>query len=243
MLFRSQGMKEFDKCVTSLERKNEFMSKSNPAYVKESVIGGKQAFRLYDTYGFPLELTEELAGERGLTVDKNGFEEAFKEHREKSRVLAAGQFKGGLESHSQAATRYHTATHLLNAALKIVCSPDIQQKGSNINEERLRFDFNFPRKLTPEEVAEVEKLVNGQIAQNIPVELKEMTLEEAKAGGFVGVFDSKYGDTVKTYSIGEFSKEICGGPHVEKTGELGTFKIVKQENVSAGIKRIKAVLN
>ena len=239
----AQGMKEFDKCVTSLERKNEFMSKSNPAYVKESVIGGKQAFRLYDTYGFPLELTEELAGERGLTVDKNGFEEAFKEHREKSRVLAAGQFKGGLESHSQAATRYHTATHLLNAALKIVCSPDIQQKGSNINEERLRFDFNFPRKLTPEEVAEVEKLVNGQIAQNIPVELKEMTLEEAKAGGFVGVFDSKYGDTVKTYSIGEFSKEICGGPHVEKTGELGTFKIVKQENVSAGIKRIKAVLN
>lgn len=238
----AQGMKEFEKCVTSLERKNEFMAKSNPSYVKESEIGGKQAFRLYDTYGFPLELTEELAAERGLTVDKAGFEEAFKEHREKSRVLAAGQFKGGLESQSQTATRYHTATHLLNAALKIVCSPDIQQKGSNINEERLRFDFNFSRKLTPEEVAEVERLVNEQIQKNVPVVLREMSLEEARAENFVGVFDSKYGEKVKTYSIGEFSKEICGGPHVERTGELGVFKIAKQENVSAGIKRIKAVL-
>ncbi len=238
----AQGIREFDKCVTSLERKNEFMAKSNPAYVKESVIGGKQAFRLYDTYGFPLELTEELAAEHGLTVDKNGFDEAFKEHREKSRVLAAGQFKGGLESHSEAATRYHTATHLLNAALKIVCSPNVQQKGSNINEERLRFDFNFARKLTDEEVAEVEKLVNAQIEKNVPVVMKEMSLEEAKEGGFVGVFDSKYGEVVKTYSIGEFSKEICGGPHVASTGELGTFKIAKQENVSAGIKRIKAIL-
>ena len=238
----AQGIREFDKCVTSLKRKNEFMAKSNPSYVKESVIGGKQAFRLYDTYGFPLELTEELAAEHGLTVDKNGFDEAFKEHREKSRVLAAGQFKGGLESHSEAATRYHTATHLLNAALKIVCSPDVQQKGSNINEERLRFDFNFARKLTDEEVAEVEKLVNAQIEKNVPVVMKEMSLEEAKEGGFVGVFDSKYGEVVKTYSIGEFSKEICGGPHVASTGELGTFKIAKQENVSAGIKRIKAIL-
>lgn len=238
----AQGIKEFEKCVASLERKNEFMSKSNPDYVKESVIGGKQAFRLYDTYGFPLELTEELAGERNLTVDKKGFEEAFAEHREKSRVLAAGQFKGGLESRSEIATRYHTATHLLNAALKIVCSPDIGQKGSNINDERLRFDFNFSRKLTEEEVAEVEKLVNGQIAANVPVVMREMPLEEAKKENFVGVFDSKYGDVVKTYSIGDFSREICGGPHVSSTGELGTFKIVKQENVSAGIKRIKAVL-
>lgn len=238
----AQGIKEFEKCVTSLERKNEFMSKSNPAYVKETVIGGKQAFRLYDTYGFPLELTEELAAERGLAVDKKGFDEAFLEHREKSRVLAAGQFKGGLESHSEAATRYHTATHLLNAALKIVCSPDIGQKGSNINEERLRFDFNFSRKLTEEEVAEVERLVNEQIKNNVPVVMKEMSLEEARAQNFVGVFDSKYGEKVKTYSIGEFSKEICGGPHVNSTGELGTFKIAKQENVSAGIKRIKAVL-
>lgn len=239
----AQGIKEFEKCVQSIERKNEFMSKSNSGYIKETVVGGKQAFRLYDTYGFPLELTEELAAERGLTVDKEGFNAAFKEHQEKSRVLAAGQFKGGLESHSQAATNYHTATHLLNAALKIVCSPDINQKGSNITEERLRFDFNFSRKLTDEEVKEVERLVNEQIKLNVPVVLKEMTLEEAREQNFVGVFSDKYGEKVKTYSIGEFSKEICGGPHVEKTGELGTFKIVKQENVSAGIKRIKAVLN
>ena len=238
----AQGMKEFEKCVISLARKNEFMSKSNPGYVKETVIGGKQAFRLYDTYGFPLELTEELASEAGLTVDKKGFDEAFAEHKEKSRVLAAGQYKGGLESHSVMATRYHTATHLLNAALKIVCSPDIQQKGSNINEERLRFDFNFSRKLTDEEVKAVEQLVNEQIKGNIPVVMKEMSLDEARAQHFVGVFDSKYGEKVKTYSIGEFSKEICGGPHVESTGELGVFKIAKQENVSAGIKRIKAIL-
>lgn len=237
-----QGMKEFEKCVNSLERKNAFMSQNNPEYVKETTIGGKQAFRLYDTYGFPIELTEELAAEAGLSVDTAGFDAAFKEHQEKSRVLVAGQFKGGLESHSVMATRYHTATHLLNAALKIVCSPDIQQKGSNINEERLRFDFNFSRKLTPEEVAEVERLVNEQIKLNVPVVLKEMSLEEARAQNFVGVFASKYGEKVKTYSIGEFSKEICGGPHVEKTGELGTFKISKQENVSAGIKRIKAIL-
>ncbi len=238
----AQGIKEFEKCVQSIERKNEFMSKSNSGYIKETVVGGKQAFRLYDTYGFPLELTEELAAERGLTVDKDGFNTAFKEHQEKSRVLAAGQFKGGLESHSQTATNYHTATHLLNAALKIVCSPDINQKGSNITEERLRFDFNFSRKLTDEEVKEVERLVNEQIKLNVPVVLKEMTLEEAREQNFVGVFSDKYGEKVKTYSIGEFSKEICGGPHAATTGELGTFKISKQENVSAGIKRIKAVL-
>ena len=238
----AQGIKEFDKCVTSLQRKNEFMSKSNPDYVKETVIGGKQAFRLYDTYGFPLELTGELAREHNLTVDRAGFDEAFKEHREKSRVLEAGQFKGGLESHSQTATYYHTATHLLLAALKQVCSPDICQRGSNINEERLRFDFNFSRKLTDEEVARVEELVNGQIKLDIPVVMQEMTLEEAKNLGFTGVFDSKYGEVVKTYSIGEFSREICGGPHAEHTGLLGTFKIAKQENVSAGVKRIKAVL-
>ena len=238
----AQGIKEFDKCVTSLQRKNEFMSKSNPDYVNETVIGGKQAFRLYDTYGFPLELTEELAREHNLTVDRAGFDEAFKEHREKSRVLEAGQFKGGLESHSQTATYYHTATHLLLAALKQVCSPDICQKGSNINEERLRFDFNFSRKLTDEEVARVEELVNGQIKLDIPVVMQEMTLEEAKNLGFTGVFDSKYGEVVKTYSIGEFSREICGGPHAEHTGLLGTFKISKQANVSAGVKRIKALL-
>lgn len=237
-----QGMKEFEKCVNGLERKNEFMAKSDPSYIKETVIGGKQAFRLYDTYGFPLELTEELAAERGLSVDKTGFDAAFKEHQEKSRVLPTGQFKGGLESHSETATKYHTATHLLNAALKRVLSPDCNQKGSNITDERMRFDFNFPRPMTEEEIKATEALVNEKIKEDIPVVFKEMSLEEARKENFTGVFDSKYGESVKTYAIGEFSKEMCGGPHVERTGTLGTFKIVKEQSCAAGIRRIKAVL-
>ncbi len=238
----AQGMKEFEKTVQGLARKNEFMAKSNPVYVPETVIGGKAAFRLYDTYGFPLELTEELAAEGGLTVDKEGFEAAFKEHQEKSRALEKGQAKGGLESHSEMATKYHTATHLLNAALKAVLSPDCNQKGSNINDERMRFDFNFERAMTPEEIAAVESLVNEKIKEDIPVIYKEMSLEEARAQHFVGVFDSKYGEVVKTYSIGDFSREMCGGPHVEHTGVLGHFRIVKEQSSSAGIRRIKAVL-
>ena len=238
----AQGIKEFEKCVQGLERKNTFMAQKDPAYVKETVIGGKQAFRLYDTYGFPLELTEELALERGLTVDREGFDAAFKEHQEKSRVVAGGQFKGGLESHSEMATKYHTATHLLNAALKVVCSPDCNQKGSNITDERMRFDFNFERPMTKEEIQKVEDLVNEKIKEDIPVVYKEMSLDEARAEHFVGVFDSKYGDVVKTYSIGDFSKEMCGGPHVASTGALGHFKIVKEQSSSAGVRRIKAVL-
>ena len=238
----AQGMKEFEKCVSGIARKNEFMKKSNPDYTAETVIGGKAAFRLYDTYGFPLELTQELAAERGLTVDEAGFAEAFKEHQEKSRVLPAGQYKGGLESHSEQATKYHTATHLLNAALKTVLSPDCNQKGSNITDERMRFDFNFPRPMTAEEVKAVEDLVNEKIKEDIPVVYREMSLEEARAEHFVGVFDEKYGDVVKTYSVGEFSKEMCGGPHVEHTGVLGHFRIVKEQSSSAGIRRIKAVL-
>ena len=238
----AQGMKEFEKCVSGIARKNEFMKKSNPDYTAETVIGGKAAFRLYDTYGFPLELTQELAAERGLTVDEAGFAEAFKEHQEKSRVLPAGQYKGGLESHSEQATKYHTATHLLNAALKTVLSPDCNQKGSNITDERMRFDFNFPRPMTAEEVKAVEDLVNEKIKEDIPVVYREMSLEEARAEHFVGVFDEKYGDVVKTYSVGEFSKEMCGGPHVERTGVLGHFRIVKEQSSSAGIRRIKAVL-
>ena len=237
-----QGMKEFEKCVNGLERKNEFMAKSDPSYIKETVIGGKQAFRLYDTYGFPLELTEELAAERGLSVDKTGFDAAFKEHQEKSRVLPTGQFKGGLESHSETATKYHTATHLLNAALKRVLSPDCNQKGSNITDERMRFDFNFPRPMTEEEIKATEALVNEKIKEDLPVVFREMSLEEARKENFTGVFDSKYGDVVKTYAIGDFSKEMCGGPHVERTGTLGTFKIVKEQSCAAGIRRIKAVL-
>lgn len=237
-----KGIKEFEKCVNGIERKNEFMSKQNPDYVKESAIGGKQAFKLYDTYGFPLELTEELAAERGYTVDTAGFEEAFKEHQAKSHAVAEGQFKGGLSDTGEATTRLHTATHLLNAALKQLLSPDINQKGSNITPERLRFDFNFSRPLTDEEIKAVEKLVNEKIKEDIPVVFAEMPYEQAREEGITGVFDSKYGEVVKTYSIGTFSREMCGGPHVTHTGELGTFKIVKEQSSASGIRRIKAIL-
>lgn len=223
-----QGIREFDKVVSAL-----------PA---GGVIDGVTAFHLYDTYGFPVEITGEMAREKGMTVDAKGYEAAYAEHQAKSRAGSEQKFACGLADHKELTTNLHTATHLLHAALKKVCSPDIEQRGSNITEERLRFDFNFARKLTPEEVAEVERLINEQISLDIPVVMREMTLEQAKADGFTGLFESKYGEKVKTYSIGEFSKEICGGPHAEKTGLLGKFKIAKQENVSAGVKRIKAIL-
>ena len=236
-------MKEFEKKIAGLERKNEFMSKQDPSYVKETAIGGKAAFKLYDTYGFPLELTVEMAAERGYTVDEAGFAEAFKEHQEKSHAqVSAGEFKGGLADTSVATTRLHTATHLLNAALKAVLSPDVNQKGSNITPERLRFDFNFSRPMTAEEIKAVEDLVNEKIGENIPVVYEEMPYERAREEGIVGVFDSKYGDVVKTYSIGTFSREMCGGPHAASTGELGHFRIVKEQSSSSGVRRIKAVL-
>ena len=238
-----KGMKEFEKTIGGIERKNEFMSKQNPDYVKETAIGGKAAFKLYDTYGFPLELTVEMAAERGYTVDEAGFAEAFKEHQEKSHAaVTAGEFKGGLSDTGEATTRLHTATHLLNAALKAVVSPDINQKGSNITPERLRFDFNLARPMTEEEIRRVEDLVNEKIKENIPVVFAEMPYEQAREEGIVGVFDSKYGDAVKTYSIGNFSREMCGGPHAKSTGELGHFKIVKEQSSASGIRRIKAVL-
>lgn len=224
----AQGIKEFEKVAQSL-----------PA---GGTIDGVTAFHLYDTYGFPVEITREMAQEKSLQVDIEGYNAAFAEHQQKSRAGSEQKFACGLADHKEETTCLHTATHLLHAALKKVCSPDINQKGSNITEERLRFDFNFSRKLTPEEVKAVEDEVNAVIAQDLPVVMKEMSLEEAKKQGFTGLFESKYGEVVKTYSIGDFSKEICGGPHAERTGLLGTFKIVKQENVSAGVKRIKAVL-
>lgn len=223
-----QGIREFEKVAAALPAGGE--------------IDGVTAFHLYDTYGFPVEITGEMAREKGLTVDVKGYEAAYAEHQAKSRAGSEQKFACGLADHKEETTYLHTATHLLHAALKKICSADIEQKGSNITEERLRFDFNFPRKLTPEEVTAVENAVNEQIALDLPVVMKEMTLEEAKAQGFTGLFESKYGERVKTYSIGEFSKEICGGPHAERTGLLGKFKIAKQENVSAGVKRIKAVL-
>ena len=221
------GLKEFNKVIT---------------HIQGNVFPGKTAFRLYDTYGFPVEITEELAKEQGFTVDKEGYENAFKEHQAKSHAGSEQKFACGLADHKEETTRLHTATHLLHAALKKVLSDDVQQKGSNITEERLRFDFNFPRPMTQEEIKAVEDMVNDVIAKDIPVVMKEMSVDEAKAEGYLGLFSSKYGDVVKTYSIGDFSKEICGGPHAARTGELGKFKIVKEQSSSAGIRRIKAVL-
>ena len=234
--------KEENKFSKTLQQGLIEFEKATACIAAGGVIDGVTAFHLYDTYGFPVEITCEMAREKGLNVDVGGYEAAYAEHQEKSRAGSEAKFACGLADHKEETTRLHTATHLLHAALKKVCSPDIQQKGSNITEERLRFDFNFSRKLTPEEVAEVENLVNAQIKADVPVVMREMSLEQAREEGFTGLFESKYGETVKTYSIGGFSKEICGGPHASRTGELGTFKIAKQENVSAGVKRIKAVL-
>ena len=237
-----QGLKEFEKCVNGIERKNAFMSQKDPAYVPETRIAGKQAFHLYDTYGFPVEITVEMAKERGLDVDVAGYQAAFEEHQSKSKAGSEQKFACGLADNKEATTKLHTATHLLHAALKKVCSPDVNQKGSNITEERLRFDFNLPQPMTEEQIKAVEALVNEVIAQDLPVEMKEISLEEAKAQGFTGLFESKYGERVKTYTIGDFSKEICGGPHAERTGALGKFKIVKEQSCGSGLRRIKAIL-
>ena len=205
-------------------------------------LDGKIAFDLYQSYGFPLKMTEELAKENNIKIDKKEFESAFKRHQELSRTASAGMFKGGLASGGDQETKYHTATHLLLAALRKVLGENIVQKGSNITSERLRFDFSHPEKLTPEQLKQVENLVNEQIKKDLPVEMKEMELEDAKKCGAIGEFGEKYGLKVKVYFMGEFSKEICGGPHVKHTGELGHFKIIKEESSSAGVRRIKAVL-
>ena len=225
----SDGLREFNKVVSHLQG---------------NLFPGKTAFRLYDTFGFPLEITEELAKEQGFTVDKEGYKEAEKVHIEKSKIGSDQKFKGGLAEQNETTARLHTATHLLNAALKSVLGDDgINQRGSNITVERLRFDFNFPRKLTAEELKRVEDRVNEAIAANVPVTLEEMTVEEAKEQGAVGIFTSKYGEKVKVYTMGKYSKEICGGPHAKTTGELHHFKIVKEEASSAGVRRIKAILD
>ncbi len=205
-------------------------------------IDGITAFHLFDTYGFPLELTEELAGELGLKVDVEGFKKKFKEHQELSRTASAGQFKGGLGGHGEIETKYHTATHLLNAALKEVIGKDTHQRGSNITEQRMRFDFNCDHKLTDEEKQKVEDLVNKWIDAEIDVTKEEMSKDEALASGAECMFIEKYPDRVTVYSIGKISKELCGGPHVKNTKELGKFKIKKEESSSAGVRRIKAVL-
>ncbi len=209
----------------------------------ESVVPGREAFDLYQTYGFPLEMTTELAQEKGLKVDVEGFNEEMKKHQELSRAGAEQKFKGGLADASEMSTKYHTATHLLLAALRQVLGADITQKGSNITVERLRFDFNWPEKMTQEQIKAVENLVNEKIKEKIPVEMLEMPKAEALKKITVLSFDpSKYGDIVRMYKINGFSAEFCGGPHVKNTGELGHFKIIKEEASSAGIRRIKAIL-
>ena len=205
-------------------------------------IDGEIAFHLYDTYGFPIELTVELALEHNINVDIEGFKEKFKHHQELSRTASVGKFKGGLAGNSEIETKYHTATHLLNAALKIVVGEDVHQKGSNITEERMRFDFSCNHKLTDEEKRKVEDLVNEWINEGLDVTRKEMTKKEALNSGAECEFIDKYPDIVTVYYIGDVSKELCGGPHVENTKELGTFKIVKEEASSAGVRRIKAIL-
>lgn len=207
------------------------------------VLSGEAAFRLYDTYGFPVEFTAELASERGYQVDMDGFRKKFEEHQNKSRQGAAAKFAGGLADHNEQTARLHTATHLLNSALKKVLGDEVSQRGSNITSERLRFDFSFGRKVTKEELAKVEAIVNEAIRQKIDVILEEMTLDKAYEEGAIGVFSGKYGEIVKVYTIPGYSKEICGGPHAKNTGELVSFKIKKEEASSAGVRRIKAVID
>ena len=222
-----KGLREFEKTTNNLN---------------EDIINKDLAFRLYDTYGFPIELTEELANEKGFKVDIEGFKEKFKEHQEKSRAGSEAKFKGGLASTGEMETKYHTATHLLNAALKEVLGGHVHQKGSNITAERMRFDFSHDKKMTDEEKKQAENLVNEYIKQAIPVEKMEMKKEDALKLGAEAMFIEKYGDIVTVYKIGDVSIELCGGPHVKNTSELGNFKIKKEEASSAGVRRIKAIL-
>ncbi len=231
------GEAEFQKLLPNLMK--------NP----KKVISGKVAFRLYDTFGFPLELTQELGAENGFTVDVEGFKEAEKKHQEASKSLDAGQAKGGLAEQSDTTTKYHTATHLLQQALVNVLGDQVAQKGSNINNERMRFDFTFERPMTKEEIQKVEDIVNEKIKEDLPVTMEIMSLEAAKAEGARALFTNKYGEDVKVYTIGKdpkkdwFSKEVCGGPHVQHTAQIGDFKIQKEQSSSAGVRRIRAVIS
>ena len=222
-----KGLKEFEKEISK---------------ISDNVINKDIAFKLYDTYGFPIELTQELATEKNLNVDIEGFKEKFKAHQELSRTASAGKFKGGLAGNSEIETKYHTATHLLNAALKVVVSPDCHQKGSNITSERMRFDFSCDHKLTDEEKQKCEDLVNKWIKDGLDVYVKQMSKQEAINSGAECMFIERYPDIVTVYYIGDISKELCGGPHVKNTSSLGHFKIVKEEASSSGVRRIKAIL-
>ena len=224
------GLKELEKILPKMKEFNQ------------DTISGKTAFKLYDTFGFPIEFTKEIANEKGFKVDEKGFQEAYDKHRELSQQVQAQAFKGGLADHGEETTKLHTATHLLHKALKIVLGEHVNQKGSNITAERLRFDFTHHEKISPENLKKVEDLINEQIKKELPVKMEIMTLDDAKKQGATALFTDKYEQQVKVYTIGDFSKEVCGGPHVENIKTLGKFKILKEEASSAGVRRIKAVL-
>ncbi len=224
------GEREFEKLLPNLAK--------NP----RREIPGRVAFRLYDTFGFPIEMTQEIAAEQGFTVDVAAFETAFAKHREKSKLDANQSFKGGLADQSTITTNLHTATHLMHQALRDVLGEHVQQKGSNITPDRLRFDFSHPEKMTPEQVQAVERIVNEKIGADLEISMETMSLEKAKASGALAFFGDRYDEIVKVYSIGDYSKEVCGGPHAGRTGALGTFRIVKEQSSSQGVRRIKAVL-
>ena len=232
-----KGESEFQKMLPNLNK--------NP----KKIISGKVAYNLYETYGYPLELTQELGKENGFTVDVEGFKEAERKHQEASKTAEAGKAKGGIAEQSDVATKYHTATHLLQQALFEVLGDQVAQKGSNINSERMRFDFTFERAMTAEEIQKVQDIVNEKIKEDLPVTMEVMTLDQAKAEGARALFVNKYGEQVKVYTIGRdakkdwFSKEVCGGPHVQHTAQIGDFKIVKEQSSSAGVRRIKAVIS
>jgi alanyl-tRNA synthetase len=226
-----KGETEFEKLLPNLL--------ANP----KKIIPGRISFRLYDTYGFPLEITEELASEHGLRVDREGFDAYFKKHRAVSKVGSEKTFKGGLADHTEQVKKLHTATHLLHKALRLVLGDHVMQKGSNITSERLRFDFSHPDKMTDEEIRKVEAMVNAQIDRKLDVSWAVVRLEKAMSEGAIALFGEKYEEKVKVYAIGDFSKEVCGGPHVENTGSLGKFRITKEQSSSAGIRRVRAVLD
>lgn len=242
-----------DKIIDELNKEEDKFSKTLVAGEKEftkvishiqgNVVPGGTAFKLYDTFGFPIEMTEELAAENGYTVDVEGFKQKFAEHQAKSHAGSEQRFKGGMAEGGGIETTYlHTATHLLQAALRKVLGDEVKQKGSNITPERLRFDFSFSRPMTAEEIAETQRLVNDAIQRDLPITCEEMPVEEARKTGAIGLFGDKYGEVVKVYTMGDFSKEICGGPHAEHTGQLGHFVIQKEQSSSSGVRRIKAIL-
>ena len=237
-------LEEKDKFVKTLAHgEREFNKEMQKAKNEgKEQIDGKVVFKLYDTYGFPPEVTKELAEENGMTIDMKEFKDLYKQHQEKSRIGSEQKFKGGLADQNEKTIAYHTATHLLQKALRTILGDHVKQSGSNITEERLRFDFTHPQKMTKEEIQKVEDLVNEEIQKDLPVKCEEMSYEEAKKSGAIGLFTDKYGDRVKVYTIGDFSKEICGGPHVTHTGNMGRFKIKKEESSSSGVRRIKAIL-